>query len=570
MRSASRFLLSITTVGLLALSAITGAQETQNQRFRRVSSGVIPDHYIVVLKDGTPSAMVQRHASDLSGLYSGEVGFVYQHALKGFSVRMSETAALALSADARVQYVEEDAESHLVTTQVNPPSWGLDRIDQHTLPLDSAYTYVQTGSGVKVYIIDSGIRFSHVDFGGRALLGADFTGGDGTDCLGHGTHVAGTIGGSSYGIAKNATLYAVRVFGCSGTASNSTIIAGIDWVTGHHGSPAVANLSLGGSGDSSVDSAVRNMINSGVVAAVAAGNGANNNGIPVDAGTQSPARVTEAITVGATDISDARASFSNFGSVLDVFAPGVGITSDYNSSDTATAVFDGTSMATPHVAGVVARYREANPTDSPSVVQQWLKAAATAGVVGNPGTGSPNRLLFASANLVPTIQRPTTDVADGTGGSGLCYAGANFPSQGPMPNAWDSSDTTASSVDTSFTYATNIPVGYGRAIKNWAAPTGSYAFLQLKIKSNCSNQNTTYPTGCSVSYSQNNGTTWTNVYSTHLNRGLVTDAIVLPASQDLTQLRVYACSSGEVYTGAGSPIRIFPSFAIYDVRIEGH
>jgi subtilisin family serine protease len=555
-------------VSLSTLPRLSFGQGMSTEKFLRASSDSIPNQYIVVLKPETAASRVKARASDLVGAYGGEVMFVYKYALKGFAVRATESSAQAISMDPRVKYVEEDSRVSAITTQQNPPSWGLDRIDQRNLPLNAAYSYLQTGNGVKVYVIDTGIRFTHVDFGGRALLGFDVQGGNGSDCFGHGTHVAGTIGGTSYGVAKNVTLYSVRVLGCDGSGSTAQVVLGIDWVTGHHGSPAVANLSLGGPGNQSEDDALRAMINSGVVAVVAAGNGTNNNGVATDAGQFSPARVTEALTVGATDITDVRASFSNYGTVLDAFGPGLNITSDYNSNDTATATLSGTSMATPHVAGVVARYREANPTDTPLMISQWLSAVATPGIVVDPGPGSPNKLLFAPYNMAPTIQRPTTDVA-ASGPSFLCYAGATFPSSGPMPYAWDSSDTTASSVDTSFTYATNIPVGYGRAFKAWPVASGSYSFLRLRVKSGCSNQSQTYPTGCAISYSPDNGVTWSNVYSTHLNRGTVTDTVVLPASQDLTKLQVYACVSGEIVTNPAN-FRVFPSFSVYDIRIEGY
>jgi subtilisin family serine protease len=289
--------------------------------------------------------------------------------------------------------VEADQPMHATTTQTGA-TWGIDRVDQRNLPLSTTYTYTADGTGVNAYIIDTGIRFSHAQFGGRATSGFDAVdGGSADDCNGHGTHVSGTVGGSTYGVAKNVHLVAVRVLDCSGSGTTAGVISGVDWVTANHVSPAVANMSLGGGASTTLDNAVASSIASGVTYAVAAGNG-NFLGIAANACNSSPARVATALTVGATDQTDKKASFSNYGTCLDLFAPGVNITSSWYGSDTATNTISGTSMATPHVVGVAALYLQGNPSATPATVSAALVANATTGKVTSPGTGSPNRLLF--------------------------------------------------------------------------------------------------------------------------------------------------------------------------------
>ncbi len=329
-------------------------------------------------------------AVDLASVFDVTVSNVYTHALQGMAITANERTISAMLSDPRIAFIEEDAEVFLSNTQTNAP-WGLDRIDQRNLPLDGRFTAANGASNVRAYVIDSGIRASHTQFGGRVLSGATaINDGRGTnDCNGHGTHVAGTIGASTWGVAKSVRLVPVRVFGCTGGSSNSTIIAGIDWVAANAVRPAVANMSLGGPASSAIDNATNNLNNRGVVVVVAAGN-ENQNACNV-----SPARVGAAMTVGSTTSSDSRSNFSNFGSCVNIFAPGSSIRSTWHTSNTATNTISGTSMAAPHVAGVVAMWLSVNPGASPSQIRNAIYDRATTNRLSGIGSGSPNRLLFA-------------------------------------------------------------------------------------------------------------------------------------------------------------------------------
>jgi subtilisin family serine protease len=382
---------------LIALPAVAGNKKAEIKKAKKK----IADQYIVVLEPRVedPDAV----ADDIVKMAKGRKGHVYKRALKGFSATLSEKEALKISEDPRVAYVEEDGEMSIEATQTGA-TWGLDRVDQRDLPLSGSYTYNTTASNVTAYIIDTGILTTHNEFGGRAVSGYDAVDGSlpATDCNGHGTHVAGTVGGATYGVAKGVRLVAVRVLDCNGSGSNSGVIAGVDWVTSDHaaGAPAVANMSLGGGVSTALDDAVRRSIADGVTYALASGNSNTN------ACNSSPARVAEGITVNSSTSTDARSSFSNYGTCTDIFAPGSSITSAWYTSTTATNTISGTSMATPHVAGVAALYLAGNPAASPATVWTALRDSSTANKITNPGTGSPNRLLYALLTGAPPPPPP--------------------------------------------------------------------------------------------------------------------------------------------------------------------
>lgn len=397
------------TLSTLTLSLLLAVPAWAGDYHSAVSP--VGKQYIVVMKGsasvpnyrkGTRELDLESKAGEIERGYKGsKVRGVWRHALNGFTVGMSAAQAKKLAQDPDVALVEEDGYVMINTVQSNPV-WNLDRIDQPLLPLNAQYGYSVNGKGVNAYVIDTGINIDHADFAGRAVHGysaLSSAGGlpDYADCNGHGTHVAGSLGGSNYGVAKGVKLVNVRVLNCKGSGTISAVISGINWVTQNRVLPAVANMSLGGGHSSAMDLALQNSIASGVTYAVAAGNENQ------PACNTSPADVPEAVTVGATDKTDKRASFSNYGSCVDLFAPGVSIASDWITGAASSMTLSGTSMASPHVAGAAALYLASYPGSTPAQVATALTSKAS-GVVSSAGTGSPNLLL--STALLGTPELP--------------------------------------------------------------------------------------------------------------------------------------------------------------------
>jgi len=401
----SYFIFSLAAICVFVASALT---QSQNAKFVR-SENAVDGRYIVLLEErfiplGAAAADIRSHAKDVARSYGASIERNFSSAVKGFSATMTEAQAIKLSKDERVKLVEADREISVSTSQDNAP-WNLDRVDQRNLPWDNRYEYANTGAGVHVYIIDTGIRTTHSDFGGRASVAYDNVGDgqNGNDCNGHGTHVAGIVGGANWGVAKQALLHAVRVLPCSGSGLLSNVMAGVDWVTANHQSPAVANISAATPGSSaSLETAIANSIASGVVYTLASGNDA------ADACGYTPARTPGALTVGASDETDLRARYSNYGACIDLFAPGNLIVSDWASSDTATANLSGSSMAAPMVAGSAAIYLAANPGASTQSTIQAIKSAATSGVLTTNDPSSPNLLLYSRFGQSSTTPAPVS------------------------------------------------------------------------------------------------------------------------------------------------------------------
>ncbi|MGG2459435.1 S8 family peptidase [Streptomyces sp. RGM 3693] len=382
---------AVAATGIAAVTAVTAGASpaAEGKIYGAEAKGAVKGSYIVLLKKS--AAVRAAESGDLAAKYGGKVKRTFTSAIDGFSTTgLSSEDAKRLAADPAVDKVVQNHTFHIDGTQENPPSWGLDRIDQADTKGDGKYNYPDSaGDGVTAYVIDTGIHISHKDFGGRASYGfnAIDNSNKAEDDNGHGTHVSGTIGGTAHGVAKKVKLVAVKVLDGQGSGSTEQVVAGIDWVTKNHKGPSVANMSLGGGADEALDAAVKKAIDSGVTFGVAAGNEST------DAGQGSPARVKEAITVASSTKDDQQSDFSNYGSVVDLYAPGSDITSDWNTSDDATKTISGTSMATPHVVGAAAVYLAGHKDAKPADVEKALTDGATPDKISNPGQGTPNKLL---------------------------------------------------------------------------------------------------------------------------------------------------------------------------------
>jgi subtilisin family serine protease len=492
----------------------------------------IPDSYIVVMKDAV--ANVDGEVDQIGQNYGATATYRYRNAVKGFAGKLSLAAVEALRKDPRIAYIEQDQTMSINTTQTGA-TWGIDRIDQRTLPLSGTYNYGADGTGVTVYIIDTGINFTHNEYNGRAFTGIDevTSGGTAADCNGHGSHVSGTVGGTTYGVAKKVKLVAVRVLDCSGSGTTAGVIAGIDWVTAQKNAapsvPSAANMSLGGGLSASLNTAVQNSVAAGVVYAIAAGNSS------ADACGFSPASVPTAITVGATDSNDGFASFSNFGSCVDINAPGVNITSAWMGSATATNTISGTSMATPHVAGTIALYLQVNPTATAAQVDAALKANAS--TTATVPSGTTNKFLYSSFITSGSPGKPVASYTFTCGGLSCSFDGSSSSAQANATYAWDFGDqVTGSGMTASHVYAGAGTYGVTLTVTDLG---GSSAVTQSVTVAAVVNSVARFTKSCSSRTCTFNASTSSNATSYAWNFGDGTTATGVSASHRFARNRNY-------------------------------
>ncbi|QYX63753.1 S8 family peptidase [Shewanella putrefaciens] len=585
---------------LIAVAVATGlayfpvnANEYQATMVNVPQSKAIKDTYIVVFN--TPSVLnlsnnnaisefATQQAESLVNQYDVRVMRSFGSALNGVLVNASPQQIKALRSDPKVKYIEQDqvmSVTPMMEANADQPSptWGIDRIDQRNLPLDSNYHTDYDGSGVTAFVIDTGVLNTHNEFGGRASSGYDFIDNDydATDCNGHGTHVAGTIGGSTYGVAKNVNVVGVRVLNCSGSGSNSGVIAGINWVKNNASGPAVANMSLGGGASQATDDAVNAAVAAGITFVVAAGNDNSN------ACNYSPARAADAITVGSTTSNDSRSSFSNYGTCLDIYAPGSSITSSWYTSNSATNTISGTSMASPHVAGVAALYLDENPNLSPAQVTNLLATRATSGKVTDAKTGSPNKLLFSLAsddggcgNNCPVDETPLQNdvgiaISGATGSATYYYIDvpANAASLG-INLAGGSGDAdiyvSQGQKPTTTSYQCRPYQNGNNESCNFTAPAAGRWYVMVQGYNNYANAQLT------ASYNLNGGGNCTDancltngVPVTNLSGATATEAlykIVVPANSQLNIATSGGTGDVDLYVKAGT----VPTTTSYDCR----